>query len=130
LIPGTEDFFEEEIALIVPPTSSYLHLFNNEIKVMLESGLVKKWKSQFWPQKDKCSATAYGGVVSNRTVSIGDMQGSFYLLLLGFFLALIVLVIEFILHKRQKQRVINTLKIFVTTNSTQFWQQKRYPFLN
>jgi len=27
---GNEDFFEEEIALIVPPTSTFLHLFDAE----------------------------------------------------------------------------------------------------
>ena len=98
---------------------------------MLESGLVKKWKTKFWPQKDKCSASAYGGVVSNRTVSIGDMQGSFYLLLMGFFIAFTVLMLEFCIFKRQKRRMIDTLKILVTSNSSrQFWQQKRYPFLN
>lgn len=42
---------------------------------MLESGLIKKWKSSLWPEKDKCSTQA-SGFSGNRIVSIGDMQGT------------------------------------------------------
>jgi hypothetical protein len=96
---------------------------------MLQTGLIKKWKSRFWPQKDKCSQLTIGAA-GNRKVGIGDMQGSFYLLLMGFLIALSVLVVELIIYRRRKQRLINTIQIIVASNqSTQFWQQKQFPYL-
>jgi hypothetical protein len=53
------------------------------IKRVLEVGLAKKWKQIYWPKEDECSSTAQGGNEVNRTVNVGDMQGSFYVLLLG-----------------------------------------------
>ena len=55
---------------------------------MLEVGLAKKWKQIYWPKEDECSSTAEGGNDVNRTVNVGDMQGSFYVLLLGPFFML------------------------------------------
>ena len=50
---------------------------------MKTGGLIQKWKQDYWPKKDKCSSTAYGGGDATRTVSLSDMQGSFFLLFLG-----------------------------------------------
>jgi len=96
---------------------------------MLQTGLIKKWKSRYWPQKDKCSQLGLGAA-GNRKVGIGDMQGSFYLLLLGFFIAAVVLVVEVSIYRRRKRKMIDTLQIIVTSNkANQFWQQKQIPYL-
>lgn len=50
---------------------------------MLKAGFVQKWKADFWPALDRCSSTAYGGTGQQKKVDLDDMQGSFYLLLLG-----------------------------------------------
>ncbi|CAG7834892.1 unnamed protein product [Allacma fusca] len=127
---GREEIFEEQIALIVPRSSPYLERFNEEIKWMLQSGLIIRWKGKYWPKKDKCSSLI-ATAAANRTVKIGDMQGSFYLLMLGFFIALLVLGIEYVLHRRKQGKIIDSIKIFVTSNkNTEFWQQKQYPFLH
>lgn len=82
---------------------------------MLQTGLIKKWKSRYWPQKDKCSSTSgLVGSDSNRTVKLGDMQGSFYLLFFGLFIALIILTGEIYLYRRRKKRMItDTTQIIV-----------------
>jgi len=105
--------------------------FYQRIKEMQQTGLIKKWKSRYWPQKDKCSSTSgLAGTDSNRTVKLGDMQGSFYLLFMGFFIALIILAGEVFIYRRRKKRMINSIQIIVGSNkNSEFWQQKRYPFL-
>ena len=50
---------------------------------MLKAGFIQKWKADFWPSQDRCSSTAYGGAGRQKKVDLEDMQGSFYLLLLG-----------------------------------------------
>ena len=50
---------------------------------MQVAGLIQKWKQDYWPKKDKCSSTAYGGSGETRTVSLTDMQGSFFILGMG-----------------------------------------------
>ncbi|KAK7084681.1 hypothetical protein SK128_009076 [Halocaridina rubra] len=80
---GREEFYHESVALAVPKDSPFIDLFNFEIKKMQIGGLVQKWKQDFWPKKDKCSTTAYGGSDATRTVSLSDMQGSFFLLFMA-----------------------------------------------
>lgn len=57
---------------------------------MQVGGLIQKWKQDYWPKKNKCSTTAYGGGDATRTVSLSDMQGSFFLLFLGMCVAVSV----------------------------------------
>ncbi|XP_069170054.1 ionotropic receptor 93a isoform X2 [Procambarus clarkii] len=92
---GTEEFYDENVALAVPQGSPFLDKFNAELKRMQVGGLIQKWKMDYWPRKDRCSVTAQGGGDdATRTVSLADMQGSFVLLFLGFLLAAIFIVVE------------------------------------
>ncbi|KAF0314387.1 Ionotropic receptor 93a [Amphibalanus amphitrite] len=91
---GKENFFEEYVAMVVPPDSPYLNKFNKEISKMLKAGFIQKWKADFWPSQDRCSSTAYGGAGRQKKVDLEDMQGSFYLLLLGLFIGLSSLLME------------------------------------
>ncbi|KAK4301457.1 hypothetical protein Pmani_026413 [Petrolisthes manimaculis] len=51
-----------------------------------------------WPKKNKCSSTAYGGDDATRTVSLSDMQGSFFLLFIGFLLAAAIITVECVMR--------------------------------
>ncbi|OXA47123.1 Glutamate receptor 3 [Folsomia candida] len=128
-IVGSESFFEEKIALAVPKKSPYLPVFNKQIGQMSQTGLLKKWKSRYWPGKDRCSRMTISA--GNRKVGVGDMQGSFYLLCLGFGVALVVLIIEVIVTRRKKKKMIDTLKILVggAGKDIKFWKDKQFPFL-
>lgn len=98
---------------------------------MLQTGLIKKWKSRYWPQKDKCSMTS--GLVrsANRTVKLGDMQGSFYLLFFGLFISATILGGETYIYKRRKKRMVNSIQVAVGSadKPNQFLEQKQYNFL-
>ncbi|XP_066943243.1 ionotropic receptor 93a-like [Macrobrachium rosenbergii] len=91
---GREEFYYENVALAVPRDSPFLDMFNAEIKRMQTGGLIQKWQKDFWPKKDQCSVTAYGGGDATRTVSLSDMQGSFFLLFLGFCIAAVFIFAE------------------------------------
>lgn len=43
-ILAAEEFLEEQIALILPKDSPYLHLINNEIKILHQMGIHKVWR--------------------------------------------------------------------------------------
>lgn len=76
---------------------------------MLQTGLIKKWKSRYWPSKDRCSMARVFGADRTRTVKIGDMQGSFYMLIVGFTVSFLILGGEIFLHRRKKKRMVNSL---------------------
>ncbi|XP_042864338.1 ionotropic receptor 93a-like [Penaeus japonicus] len=99
---GKEEFYHENVAMGVPKDSPFIGKFNKEIKKMQIGGLIQKWKQDYWPKKDKCSSTAYGGGDATRTVSLSDMQGSFFLLFLGFLLAAVVISCECIFRRQIK----------------------------
>ncbi|XP_063599998.1 ionotropic receptor 93a-like [Penaeus indicus] len=99
---GKEEFYHENVAMGVPRDSPFIGRFNREIKKMQIGGLIQKWKQDYWPKKDKCSSTAYGGGDATRTVSLSDMQGSFFLLFLGFVLAAVVISCECIFRRQIK----------------------------
>lgn len=46
-------------------------------------GLINKWLQEYLPKKDKCSGTSASNEVTNHKVNLDDMQGSFFVLLLG-----------------------------------------------
>ena len=52
---------------------------------MQRGGLIEHWRREFWPNADRCSTTATGGNVGDviQAISVSDMQGSFYVLLIG-----------------------------------------------
>ncbi|XP_050723459.1 ionotropic receptor 93a-like [Eriocheir sinensis] len=95
---GREEFYFESVAMAVPRDSPYIDRFNTELKKMQVGGLIQKWKRDYWPKKNKCSTTAYGGGDATRTVSLSDMQGSFFLLFLGFLLAAVIIAGECIMR--------------------------------
>ncbi|XP_013193622.1 ionotropic receptor 93a isoform X2 [Amyelois transitella] len=106
---SSEEFLDEQIAMIVPAASPYLNVINKEINRMQKAGLITKWLSAYLPKRDRCWKTSsIAQEVNNHTVNLSDMQGSFFVLFLGFFSATTVLLIEFF-YKRRKKRNENII---------------------
>ena len=80
---------ETNIAVLIHPWRGkfyfkfgIFHKFLCRIDRILEAGLIKHWKQYFWPSDDECALG--GGTEMNVVrVYINDMQGAFYVLLLG-----------------------------------------------
>lgn len=112
---GKEDFFFERVALAFPQNSPWIKHFDKEIKKIVQGGLIQRWKQVFWPPDDECSGGARGGVGSTAVVTVTDMQGSFFILMMGCFLALIVLLVECMTAKswQESEKQSSTIKPFV-----------------
>uniref|UniRef100_A0A182IAI4 Ionotropic glutamate receptor C-terminal domain-containing protein n=1 Tax=Anopheles arabiensis TaxID=7173 RepID=A0A182IAI4_ANOAR len=101
---STDEFLDEQIALVMPKDSPYLELVNEEIKRMHQFGFIQRWVAQYLPAKDKCSGTGRVMDVQNHTVNSSDMAGSYWILLLGFVSGLFVFVCEFAVAWYRKHR--------------------------
>lgn len=130
---GNDDFFEEQIALILPKNSPYLNLINEEIKKLHQMGFIQRWLTEYLPKRDKCWNTKISTEIVNHTVNIFDMQGSFMVLLFGkcgtkvlqlkkkniiFFLqgvvgAMFLILIECLWHRHTVSRDKKIIKPFV-----------------
>ncbi|XP_054283701.1 uncharacterized protein LOC129000742 [Macrosteles quadrilineatus] len=106
---GNEEFMQEKLGMVMSRDNPYLELFNKEIGKMHRLGLVRKWMVDYLPSRDRCWGNLYASEVNNHTVNLDDMQGSFFLLLLGIFLSFITIVLEIFIKKRiqsKEQRII------------------------
>lgn len=59
--------------------------FVQRIERMRQVGLIRKWMTEYLPKRDKCWKSKQTDV-ANHTVNMDDMQGSFFVLLLGTYL--------------------------------------------
>ncbi|XP_046384942.1 ionotropic receptor 93a [Ischnura elegans] len=122
---GGETFLGENLVMIVAKNSPYLTLINDEIKKMHHGGLIQKWTSDSMPKKGLCKershersgSSAEGGksdAAKNREVKLDDMQGSFFVLFIGCFLALIAIAVEYAWHRREdiRQTLANKSRAF------------------
>ncbi|XP_013173619.1 PREDICTED: glutamate receptor ionotropic, delta-1 isoform X1 [Papilio xuthus] len=106
---SAEEFMDEKVAMIVPAGSPYLPVINKEIYRMHKAGLITKWLSNYLPKRDRCWKTTMASQeIDNHTVNLRDMQGSFFVLFLGFFLAFIVLLMEW-MYRTKKNRNENII---------------------
>ena len=80
---GTEDIFFERVAMAFPKDSPWLKHFDKHIKKIVQGGLIQRWKQVFWPPDDECSLGSRGGVGTTAVVTVTDMQGSFFILMIG-----------------------------------------------
>ncbi|XP_030750228.1 ionotropic receptor 93a [Sitophilus oryzae] len=105
---GADEFFDEQIALIVSPDTPYLNKINTEIKKLHQVGLIQKWLEDYLPKKDKCWKKKRSVEVNNHTVNLDDMQGSFFILALGFLLSFIVIFTEKLWWKKVTNKENNS----------------------
>jgi len=112
---GKEEFFFERVAMAFPRDSPWIPYFDKEIKKVVQGGLVQRWKQVFWPADDECSAGARGGVGQTAVVTVTDMQGSFFILMMGCFFSMLVLLVECLTSKSTKmsEKQSTTIKPFV-----------------
>ena len=47
---SNNNFFFEHVALAFPRDSPWIKKFNKEIRMMMQGGLIKRWKTVFWKQ--------------------------------------------------------------------------------
>ncbi|XP_023172805.2 ionotropic receptor 93a [Drosophila hydei] len=107
---GKEDFVDEQIGLIVPSGSAYLHLINQHIDRLFRMGFIDRWHKTNLPSMDKCNGKNMQRQIANHKVNMDDMQGCFMVLIFGVILATIVSCIEFWYHRffvvsRERKRV-------------------------
>ncbi|XP_053604949.1 ionotropic receptor 93a [Plodia interpunctella] len=109
-----DEFLDEQVAMIMPAASPYLSVINKEINRMQKAGLITKWLSAYLPKRDRCWKTSsITQEVNNHTVNLRDMQGSFFVLFLGFFSATTVLLIEFFYNRRKRKNENVVIKPYV-----------------
>ncbi len=82
---GIDEFFMERVALAFTQGNPWVDKFNHIIKMILHAGLVDKWKDMSWPVDDECSEPSRGQQSVDTTVTVTDMQGSFFILFIGLF---------------------------------------------
>ncbi|KPJ08640.1 Glutamate receptor 2 [Papilio machaon] len=102
---SAEEFMDEKVAMIVPAGSPYLPVINKEIYRMHKAGLITKWLSNYLPKRDRCWKTTIASQeIDNHTVNLRDMQGSYFVLFLGFFIAFVVLLMEWMYRTRKNRK--------------------------
>ncbi|XP_058800210.1 ionotropic receptor 93a [Phymastichus coffea] len=111
---GTENFMHENMGLLVAANNPYIDLINNAIIRMHEAGLISKWSLDVLPLKDKCFVNKASQEVTNHKVDMGDMQGIFFVLAIGFTLAVVLIGSEFIWHHRKILAEKNLIRPFAS----------------
>lgn len=81
--PGSIEFLDEQIAMVLSPVSPYLTIVNQEIYRLQQMGFIQKWLSEYLPTKDRCWSGGKMVEIENHTVNLNDMQGCFLVLFAG-----------------------------------------------
>ncbi|XP_063930697.1 ionotropic receptor 93a [Zophobas morio] len=111
---GLDEFYNEQLAMIMAQDTPYLEIFNDQIKKLHQVGLIEKWLKDYLPKKDRCWKNRHLVEVNNHTVNMDDMQGSFFVLFLGFLLSLLVTVSEKLWHKYVTKKRKKIIQPFTT----------------
>ena len=64
-----------------------------------------------WPAPNQCTSAQRGGVSMTSTVTVTDMQGSFFILMIGCVISCFVLIWE-VLYINKKNKSDNSVKSF------------------
>lgn len=110
---STEEFMEEQIAIVLPVNSPYLNLLNLEITRLHQMGLIERWIKEYLPPKDRCSKQTSVIEVINHTVNMDDMQGCFLVLVFGFLGGFFFFFIECIWRRYRRRKEREIIKPFV-----------------
>ncbi|KAK2190986.1 hypothetical protein NP493_63g02027 [Ridgeia piscesae] len=92
-IVAKETFFPSSFAFVVPENSPYLPAFNNIINNLLETGLIERWRAQYYP-RDVCSSIRESEMSVPDPATVKATLGAFVLIFVGIVLAMLVLVFE------------------------------------
>ncbi|ELU06044.1 hypothetical protein CAPTEDRAFT_188571 [Capitella teleta] len=102
MIRETISPYEYSVALW--ENSAYRPLVNDEVSMIKESGLVKKWKADWWPRQSFCSR---GLVTEAKAVSMDDVQGAYYLMAILLVVSFVALVAEGFWQKHNMNHKVN-----------------------
>jgi len=80
---GIDEFFMERVAYAFRLNNPWLGKFNKWIELIVEAGMIERWKQVYWPQDDECNLVKRGAESADTFVTVSDMQGSFYILFIG-----------------------------------------------
>ncbi len=69
----------------------YFSLFR--IQMLLESGLIMKWKKKHWPKKTKCQDLSQVSTEYHK-INLPDVEGAFFMLGIGLFAGSLVFLME------------------------------------
>ncbi|XP_045461376.1 ionotropic receptor 93a isoform X1 [Harmonia axyridis] len=106
---ATDEFFPERIGLIISKKNPYLFRINKGIKELHQFGLIHKWLKEYLPKKEKCWKSGQGSQANNHIVNMDDMQGSFFVLFLGFLLALLFIFVERVWFRQKTKRKVKSI---------------------
>ncbi|KAH7982145.1 hypothetical protein HPB52_003305 [Rhipicephalus sanguineus] len=79
----------------------FLDRLNNELRRLVESGLVMHWKRKHWPRDNECTVESKPQAGDIRKITLSHMTGSFWVLGVGFASSFTALFIEFVRRKRE-----------------------------
>ncbi|KAL3861014.1 hypothetical protein ACJMK2_007107 [Sinanodonta woodiana] len=96
-----EEFLPLNYAIGLPKNSPYTNIVSDKILSMHEMGFMQCWKRRWWPKSSLCPER----LMFARTIQAVDVQGCFYLAVIGIFFSSCVLVIELSVHFYQKRKV-------------------------
>ena len=69
---------------------NYNQCYPFSVAEILQAGLMTRWKQVYWLPDDACSVKGGIGSGFSTTVTVSDMQGSFYILGLGMLKSLLI----------------------------------------
>ncbi|CAL1300340.1 unnamed protein product, partial [Larinioides sclopetarius] len=96
-----KEFGISELAVGLRRGSSLMQALNDEILQMRESGVLSHWKKKYNPAREECYSMDSDNS-GQREVNMEDLQGPFYLLLLGIVLGFLLFVGEAVFCKLKK----------------------------
>ncbi|XP_037929677.1 ionotropic receptor 93a-like [Teleopsis dalmanni] len=111
---GKENFVDEQVGLIMPSNSPYLHLINEKITRLFQMGFIERWHQTNLPSMEKCNGKGVLRQITNHKVNLDDMQGCFLVLLLGFAISIFILFIEYWFYRLYVVDRENNRAIFTT----------------
>nr|QPZ88965.1 ionotropic receptor 1 [Diaphorina citri] len=128
-----EEFAEEQLSMVLAQGSAYMPVINREhhsyclpllnacvlviairIGRMHRVGLIHKWLQDYLPKKDKCWSESKSAQGTNHMVNLNDMQGSFFVLIIGCIAGGISISIEFCLHMYKVSKERSVIHPFVS----------------
>ncbi|KAK7103776.1 hypothetical protein V1264_018609 [Littorina saxatilis] len=96
-----EDSAANPYVVALPRGSPYTRLFDEYVMRIVEAGLIKKWKQDWFADDILCVKSI---VTDSPKISVLDVQSVLYVSVIGFGLALIALSLECLCHRHPKLR--------------------------
>ncbi|GAB6024839.1 hypothetical protein CHUAL_009957 [Chamberlinius hualienensis] len=87
-------FLKHYYSFMTPKNSALLGSLNIILHRLLQTGIIDKWLRESLPDISQCRKTEKPSDGSHRPMSLLDMQGAFYILIIGHSIAVLALIME------------------------------------